>query len=185
MGWRSTAILALLIAAIGTYLWFEEAPPDNADVSPALFGAPPSQEATTPVQPLLDFQPAEVSEVELDHSGETRRAERQGQRWNPPADSAAIDDFLNNLATLGVLTEIAAGADELRDYGLEPPKSVVRLRVRGHAGPLVLQIGDHNPATTGVYVRIGNSGPVALAGALVAWEFDKAFRALQNTPAGP
>lgn len=184
MGWRGTALLALVIVVVGAYFWFEETPPDHPGAPRALFGEPPPKEPSKPVQQLLDFKPADVIGVQLEHDGETRQIERSEGNWQVKADSRAVDDFLGDLAQLGVLTEIAAGAGELKDYGLEPPKSVLRLRLRGHAVPLVLQIGNHNPATTGVYVRIGESGPVALAGALVAWEFDKAFRALQSAPAG-
>lgn len=185
MGWRGTAILALVIVVVGAYLWFDKAPPEQPGAPSALFGEPPPREPTKPVQHLLDFTPADVIGVELEHGGEMRQTERSSAgSWHAaPADSRAIDDFLGNLAQLGVLSEISAGPDELTEYGLQPPKSVLRLQLRGHAVPLILEIGDHNPATTGVYVRIGESGPVALAGALVAWEFDKAFRALPQVPA--
>jgi hypothetical protein len=43
---------------------------------------------------------------------------------------------------------------------------------------LVLLIGDRNPAATSVYVRVGEDGPVSIAGALLVREFDTAFAAI-------
>ena len=178
MGWRGTALLAFLLVVAGAYLWFEESPPEQP--APPLWGAPQPREPTKAIPRLLDFKPADVVAVELERDGEVRKTARQQESWQASVDPRSIDDFLSNLGGLGVLAEIPAGAGELKDYGLAPPKSVLRLRLRDHTAPLVLLIGDHNPATTGVYVRLDESGPVLLAGALVAWEFDKAFKALRS-----
>lgn len=182
MSARGTLILALLIAVVGAYVWFEEVSPQTASRSTeTLLGEPKAVDPNQPVRHLLDFQPGDTISVRLEHDGTTRATERSGDSWTAASNPAAINDFLQNLAQLAVLMEIPAGATDLRDYGLEPPQKVVRLQTRGRPAPLVLQIGDRNPSVTGVYVRIGVDGPVVLAGALVAWEFDKAFRALGPT----
>jgi hypothetical protein len=116
--------------------------------------------------------------MRLEHDGTTRDTQRSGDTWSKTANPATIKDFLTNLAQLAVLMDIPAGTTSLRDYGLDPPRSVVQLQISGRSTPLVLQIGDRNPSVTGVYVRLAEDGPVVLAGALVAWEFDKAFQAL-------
>jgi len=177
MSWRGTLVLALIIAVIGAYLWFEETPAPQRDAPQTLLGEPRRLDPTKAVRHLLDFAPADAVAVRLEHDGHTRETTRTEGRWPGTAD-AAINDFLKNLTELGVLAEIPAAPADLKDYGLQPPRSVVAVQRRGDAAPLILEIGDHNPPTTGVYVRIGKDGPVLLAGALVAWEFDKAFRAL-------
>ena len=179
MGVRGTLILALLIVAVGAYVWFEEAPPEAPGRSTdTLLGEPKAFDPNQPVRHLLEYQPADVLSIRLERDGNMRETERSGETWTTTSPPGAITDFLGNLAQLAVIMDIPAGAAELRDYGLDPPHSVVRLQTRGQPMPLVLQIGDRNPSVTGVYVRIGDDGPVLLAGALVAWEFDKAFRAL-------
>jgi hypothetical protein len=180
MGWRGTAVLAVTAVVLGIYLWFEQTPHNNAPGSRGTLGAPWRQ-PTAPMQPLLKFTPAEVTAIRLDHGGRTVETERRGGGWRRTEPPGAIDDFLQNLKQLAVLSEIPASAGDLKDFGLQPAQSILQLRLRGRA-PLVLQIGDRNPATTGVYVRIGE-GPVVLAGALVEWEFEKAFRAL-SAPEG-
>jgi hypothetical protein len=179
MGVRGTLILALLIVVVGAYVWFEEARPAAPGRSTdTLLGEPKAFDPNQPVRHLLKYRPADVLSIRLEHAGQTRTTERSGATWTMTSNPGAIADFLGNLAQLPVVMDIPAGTAELRDYGLDPPQSVVRLQTRGQPTPLVLQIGDRNPSVTGVYVRIGKDGPVVLAGALVAWEFDKAFRAL-------
>jgi hypothetical protein len=136
------------------------------------------------MRPLLEFVPADVSAVRLERGGDAREAERDAGTWKGTSAPGVIDDMLHSLSGFGLLMEIPAGPTELTDYGLQPPSRVLQLRLRGRATPLVLQIGDRNPATTGVYVRLGVDGPAALAGALVEWEFDKAFRVLAPDQTG-
>ena len=184
MGWRGTAVLALLVAAVAAYLWFEGAARDEQASRALTFGEPAAREPTEPVRHLLDFQPASVVSVRLEQAGIVREVRRDGGSWQGTTAAGAVGDFLNNLTGLGVLMEIPADAADLKDYGLQPARSIVEIHLRDRATPLVLQIGDHNPATTGVYVRIGGNGPVVLAGALAAWEFDKAFKALGEASPG-
>jgi hypothetical protein len=182
MGWRGTAVLAILIVIVGAYLWLTEEP-QLPDAPSTAFGQ------GTPVPPqtirhLLDFQPADTLAIELEQSNERRSVTRADSGWTGATNPAGIEDFLRNLVQLGILADIPAGAADLIEYGLEPPQSVVRLRLRGHSEPLILQIGNRNPATTGVYARIGETGPVVLAGALLTWEFEKAFKAIDANGAG-
>jgi hypothetical protein len=181
MGWRGTAALVVIAVVLGIYLWVEEPPGANAPRSAGIdILEAPQRAPTTPAQPLLKFTPAEVTGIRLEHDGRTVEAERGPGGWRSTDPPGAIDDFLHNLEQLAVLSKIPATANDLKDFGLEPAQSILQLRVRGRE-PLVLQIGDRNPATTGVYVRVGD-GPVVLAGALVEWEFEKAFRALSAPP---
>jgi Domain of unknown function (DUF4340) len=178
MGWRSTLVLALLILVVGTYLWMEEAPPPQRGTPPTLLGEPLIVDPHKPVRHLLNFEPQQVLGIQLQRGSETRASARTSGKWQGTPNGGAIDDFLHSLAELGIVLDIPEGSKQLKDYGLEPPQSVVELRTPGRSTPLILEIGDRNPAVTGVYVRIGRDGPVALAGALVLWEFDKAFNAL-------
>jgi hypothetical protein len=181
MGWRGTAGLAVIAVVLGIYLWFEQPPQNNEPGSHNTLEAPQRQ-PTAPVQPLLKFTPAEVTGIRLEHGGRTVEAQRRNGMWRNTVPPGAIDDFLHNLTQLAVLSEIPATTGDLKDFGLQPAQSILQLQARDR-GPLVLQIGDRNPATTGLYVRVGD-GPVVLAGALVEWEFEKAFRALSAPEGG-
>ena len=141
----------------------------------------PQRQPTAALPPLLSFTPADVTAIRLERNGRAVEATRQDGGWRQTQPPGAIEDFLRNLSQLAVLSEIPATGGDLKDYGLHPARSLLELQLRGQA-PLTLQIGDRNPATTGVYTRVGN-GPVVLAGALVEWEFQKVFKALSAPPA--
>ena len=100
----------------------------------------------------------------------------RSSRWRPSLCRPPDTDRLNDLAGLGVLSDIEAQPDELKDFGLQPPRSIFEAQVHGRQQPFTLQIGDHNPSTTGVYVRLGATGKVVLVGAFVRWDFEQAFR---------
>lgn len=179
MGWRGTAILALLVLAVGTYLWFEPAPSQDLSRPDEVAREIPTREPTQVMSPLLDFAPADVVGITFERGGRTLETERVGGSWPETEPAGAIEDFLHTLGQMSRLAEIPTTGAELKDYGLQQPRDTLQLRLQDHTEPLVLQIGDHNPATTGVYVRVGD-GPVLLAGALVEWEFEKAFKALDR-----
>lgn len=178
MGWRSTIVLTLAVILIGGYLWFEDMPTTTPVRPGSIEAQPPHAEPAEAVHKLLDFQPTDVVELQLQRADQTRTVKRQGGNWQGADDPAVINDFLHSISTLGVLADIPASAKELADYGLDPPHGVIEVHLDKQAVPLILQIGDRNPPTTGVYVRFGNNGPVALAGALVEWEFDTVFKRL-------
>lgn len=166
---RTTVLLLFLIAVVGGFLWWEQS------TSPAGRGAGPS-DAT---RPIFDLAPDDVVQIQLKRDGETREATRTPKGWPVPA----IGDFLSALTSFGILVEISSAPEHAGEYGLRPPRAVATLYLSGGRSPLLLQIGDHNPPATGVYVRVGTEGQIGLAGALVDWEFEKAFRALGTSSA--
>jgi hypothetical protein len=179
---RKTALLALLVAVVGGYVWFEEVPSPEPPRAPDLLGEPRVVAPTETVKRFFNLVPADVTAIQVQYRGERRSAKRVGTTWEGVVPPGAIDDFLNTIDTLGIVMEISEEPKDFVEFGLQPPTSVVALFVERSKEPLLLVLGDRNPATTGVYVRIGEHGPVVLAGALLAWEVEKAFRAL---PVGP
>jgi hypothetical protein len=178
MGWRSTVVLTVLVIAAGAYLWFADAPATPPSRPGSVENKASGADAVRTLQKLLVFDPVQVVGVQLERAGRTQRIHRENGTWQGIQDTAAVDDFLRSLAEMRVLMDIPATAPGLVDYGLVPPRGVLALHLSDQVRPLVLQIGDRNPATTGVYVRVGEAGPVVLSGALVEWEFDNLFRRL-------
>lgn len=175
---RTTLFLVVLIALVGSYLWWEErtSQPSTAPAGTGR-GAVPAA-STTPLRGFFTFEPDQVVQVQMQRGGTTYTATRSGPDWPTPA----IGDFLRVLTQVGVIMDISADPLPAAEYGLLPPRNEATLILAGDLPPLVLRIGDRNPPSTGVYVQIGPSGPIGLAGALVDWEFEKAFRGL--TPTG-
>jgi hypothetical protein len=177
MGWRSTLVLIGLVIVVGAYLWLADGPP-AADRAGSMRGQRSGAASVQALPKLLVFEPVDVLGIQLQRAGLTRGVQRQNGTWQGIDDPSAVNDFLRTLSELRALMDISASAKELAEYGLDPPLGMIQLHVNGQAQPLVLQIGDRNPATTGVYVRRGGDGSVVLAGALVEWEFDKLFKRL-------
>ncbi|HVN86861.1 MAG TPA: DUF4340 domain-containing protein [Candidatus Binatia bacterium] len=175
---RGTVLLLLLVVAGGAWLWFEGPSPDAHQQDP-LLGGESNREPTQPTAPLLEFAPDDVTQITLTRDKVQRVARKLGGKWPDTIPPGALADFLHNLTGLAELMRLELGPSEMEPYGLDPPQAEIEL-TRNSGPPLLLLIGNHNPSATGAYVRIGRTGPVILAGALVVWEFDKAFRALDQ-----
>lgn len=177
MRWRGT--LLLLAALIAAALWlYRDIARDRPDAGwRSLFALPVPTPPAEAITRLLAFDPAAVTDVSLQRGGQTRRTARTADGWQGVTDPAAVDDFLAALAGLAEIMPIEVPATQLADHGLAPPRAVVALERRDGA-PIVLLIGGPNPPATGLYVQLGRGGPVRLTGALLAWDLDKAERAL-------
>jgi len=179
VGWRGTLVLALLVALAGAaYLLSPGPPPELSDSN--LLGEPRFLPVTTPSPHLLDFSPAGVERLTLGYRDEVVTVAKQGDGWRGAADARPLDDFVQSLAQASVISAIPEGG-ELADFGLDAPARRILIETTKGAS-LVLLIGDRNPAGTSVYVRV-DDGPVVIAGALLVWEFDKAFAAITGRKA--
>jgi hypothetical protein len=174
MGWRGTLVLLLLVVLAASAFWMSPTPevelPDGT-----LLGEPRYLRETTPSPRLLDFDASQVAEMTLGFGDEVVTVARQGDVWRGAADARNLNDFLTTLEKSTILSTVENDSS-LAEFGLDVPMR--RLRLQTDKGNVqVLVMGDRNPAGTSVYVR-ANDGPVTIAGALVMWEFDKAFAAI-------
>jgi hypothetical protein len=176
MGWRGTSILLVVVAAAAFYL-YHDVNADRAERSwQAIFEEAPEAAPGETITRLLDFDPATVTAVTVQRGTHQWRAEREDGGWSGAGRDTDMDAFLRDLGELAEILPIDVGADTLREHGLDPPQGSVELQRRG-APPIVLRIGVRNPPATGVYVRVGDDGPVVLTGALLLWNIEKVERA--------
>lgn len=174
MGWRGTVVLALLVLVAGAALWFSPQAPEPLSDS-TLLGEPRFVKPDADVAKLVEFDPAEVEKITLGFHDEVVTVARDGDRWRGAADDRNLGDFLDALAATSVISTIDEQRN-LADFGLDAPTRRILLD-RRNGEPVVVLMGERNPAVTAVYVRLGD-GPVSIAGALLVWEFDKAFAAI-------
>jgi len=181
MRWRGT--LALLAAVVLAATWlYRDIARDRPDTGwQTLFEMPQPTPPALLVTHLLAFDPAQVSAVTLRRGAHTWRTERTAGGWSDVEDPRAIDEFLRALTQLAEILPIDVTPALLADHGLAPPRAAIELARRDGA-PIVVLVGGHNPPSTGIYVQLGNGGPVALTGALLTWDLDKAERALRGPP---
>jgi len=167
---RGTVLLVGSLGALAAYLWVVELGPLRA--------APP---AAREAAPLLPVPPAAVARVELAEGVRRTTALRAEHGWTDAAGRAwpdgAVTDLIAALGGLRPLTTVDADPATPGDYGLGP--GARRLELAGADGRpfLALELGERNPAWTGLYARRAGEPAVLLVGAVLGWELEKLRRA--------
>lgn len=159
---RGTAGLMALLAAFCGYLWLS--------ARPAVSPAPPGS-------PLLAVPAGRVTRIEIEWPDARLAAVRNAGTWRGAAGQSdvpawQIDDLLATLATIRPVTTLARAERDAAQYGFGDAATAVRLDA-GAEVALELEVGDRNPAWTGVYVRRTGSPDAHLMGALLHWELEK------------
>ena len=171
---RGTAMLAVVATVLASFTWLGQGP------------IVPRPAAPVPEEPpLLETQAAQVARIEWVRGTDrltivrtpTGWIDAAGQRW--PSD--VIDVAVDALTSLHPRTVAQAEGAALAEYGLSP--AVEQLRVLDGTGHelIALDIGNRNPAWTGVYARRAGTADVLLVGSLLRWELDKLRSAREST----
>jgi hypothetical protein len=162
---RGTLLLGTVLVVLAGYLWL---------------GA--SRSATAPAAapegpPLLTVPAARVTRLELQAEDRSVIAVRGPNGWTDangqPWATDAVSDAIDALASLRPVMVVDPEPENPADYGLGP--GAVHLRLLDAAGRslLALELGERNPAWTGVYARVGSAREVVLIGAVLHWELEK------------
>ena len=161
---RGTALLVGLLAALLAYLWLGELRPRHG-------------RATAKAVPtLLAAATADVTRIDLEEHGRRLVAIRRDGKWVDAQGHAwrgdVVGDLIDTLGTLSPIMVVDADPAEPSDYGLGP--DTPRLRVIAAGKELLsLEIGERNPAWTGLYARLAGQREVILVGAVLHWELEK------------
>ena len=176
MGWRGTLVLLVVVCGAAFLLYHDV----NAGRSERSWGAIFEEQREAPpgeqVKRLLSVDPTTVTAITVRRGDQQWRAERTADGWTGAGRATDMNDFLRDMSELAEIMPIEIGADTLRDHGLDPPQGSIELSRAGQP-PVLLLIGRRNPPATGVYVRVGADGPVAVTGALLLWDLEKLERA--------
>lgn len=168
MSARGTGLLVIVLAALVAYLWLVEAPQRAGRGQPTSATEPP---------PLLTAAPSGVSRVEIEQGKSKLVAVRRDGGWvdasGRPWQSPGVADLLDTLTTLRPVMVVDPDPSEPADYGLGP--DATRLRLAGADGRSILglEVGERNPAWTGLYARVAGHKDVVLVGAVLRWELEK------------
>ena len=171
---RGTAFLLGLMVALASYLWVVELRVGAA--------APADPEAP----PLLSVPPAAVARVELAEGAHRLTAIRGEHGWTDAAGRTwsgdAVSDLVAGLQTLRPVATVDPDPAAPADYGLGP--GARRLELAGGDGRplLALELGERNPAWTGLYARRAGTPAVLLVGAVLGWDLDKLRQAAPGNP---
>jgi len=144
--WR-TYVAVALAAGLGAYIYFVEAKRPE-----------PTEEK--PKEKVFTFDRAKVQSITLTPGGgeEIRLVkEKDGWRMKTPsdvaADSAQVDSLLSSLETLQQEEVVTDAPAALGEYGLDKPKTTVRVTVEGVKDPLDLAVGAKTPDGGALYAK--------------------------------
>jgi len=174
MSWRRAALYwAGFLVLAAYYVAIERQPRDEAAAH--LLRAP-----------FLNVPDGQVEAVELTRGAHVVRCRRVEGRWQvvEPAGHAAPSDLVAalvaNLSQAPDVEVVAESGANLVPFGLAPPDSQIVLTVSGGA-PIVVRLGDRNPAGTAIYARRTGSDSVYLVGLNVRYYEDLLFEAVAGS----
>ena len=154
MRWQTTAILAVILIALGAFYYVYE----------VRLG--PEREKTEGRKGrVFTAEPADVTEVEIKRPDSVVKLKREGDGWQilepvkARGDRGPIDETVTSVVTARMDREIEAAPTALGDFGLDKPSAEVTLRLKD-GKQLGLVLGAKSP--TGVWVYARESGKPAV-----------------------
>ncbi len=168
---RNTAILAVLAAALGAYLFFVER---NRE-------APAAEAPDSPRGKVFDkLDAAKIEEIQIAaSSGETTTLRKVDNAWRVtapiavPADQAEATGAASNLATADVQRVVDEQPKDIAAFGLAKPHITITFRAAGDKAPRTLLLGDKNPTGSDLYAKLPDAPRVFLVSAYLEGTFDK------------
>ena len=147
MRWQTTAVLAVLLLALGGFYYLYE-----------VRWAPAREEAASRKGRLFVADTKDVTEVVIKRAEDTVRLKRQGEDWDmleplrARGSRPAVDETLANLMTAKIDREILAKPEALGDFGLDKPAAEVTLTLKD-GKTLGVSLGAKTPTGVWVYAR--------------------------------
>ena len=147
MRWQTTAVVAVVLLALGAFYYVYE-----------IKGGPARAKVEAQKGRLWTADAGDVTEVELKRRGEVVRLKREADGWQilepvtARGDRAKVDETLTTLTTARVDREIESAPKRLDQYGLDTPAADITLRLKD-GRQLGLQLGAKNPTGVWAYAR--------------------------------
>ncbi len=156
MRWRTTAVLAVLLAGLATFYYVYE-----------IRQAPEREKAASVKDHLWKgVEAKDVEEIVVRKGEATLQLRKTGDAWSlaapvaAPADRRAVEDLATSLTTLRVEREIDANPQKPADFGLAPPVVEITFKVKGQERGV--KLGAKNPTGTWVYAQEAGKTAVLL-----------------------
>jgi hypothetical protein len=157
MRWRSTAVLAVVLAGLGVFYWVYE-----------IRLGPERQQAEARKGRLFTAESADVTELTIRRKEDTVRVTRDGEAWQvlepvrARGDRGKIEETITTLVGARADREIEADPQKPEEFGLAKPAADVTLRLKD-GKTLGLQLGARSPTGAWVYAReAGKPAVIAL-----------------------
>jgi len=133
------------------------------------------EEAATTEKPKELILPVKAEQVQsftiTPRDGEAFTCARDGKNWtitepHPlPADQSAVNDYVGSLVGSAVNSVVDPHPSNLKDFGLDPPATTLKISTSGTPAQLTLLVGDSTPTGDAVYAQVaGNPRLITLPG---------------------
>jgi len=162
----NTLILAVLLVALGAYVYFFELAKDPKGKS----------------ERLLDFKNDEVTGIDLAYPERTIQLQKDPSgKWKitqplqSGADDAAVASLIAALAAADIrrTLEKKPSAEDLKSFGLDPPAVKASITLKSGLTLPQLIVGAKTPLGDSAYVRRGSDPVVYLTGASLVFALEK------------
>ena len=164
---KTTIVAALLLTALGAYIYFyEREPVEDTD----------SEEVELFELELEDFREIEIRRTE----GENLKVTKDNDSWRifepieAPADTTEVESLARNIAELERGRYVAEGEDiDLDEFGLTEPELQVHFEVEGAETSTGLLLGDETPTGSNRYAKLSNENKVFVIASHLKGSLDK------------
>jgi hypothetical protein len=177
---KTTVIAALVLVALGAYIYFFEG-------EEHFFTGEPASETESEREEVFDLEVDEVHEIEIRRKeGETLELAKDGDSWRiqkpiqADADSTEVETLLSNITGLERTRVVHEGADNtegdevnLSDFGLEEPELEVLFKVGEESESSGFLMGDETPTGTNRYAKLVANDKVFLVSSYSKNNFEK------------
>ncbi len=156
MRWPTTAVLAVILVALGTFFYLYEVRQG------------PAREKAAEVKDRVwkELESQDVEEVAITRKGETVRLKKAGDAWalaapvEGRAEKQPVEDLAASLASLRIEREIEASPAKPADFGLAPPAAEITFKAKGQEHRV--RLGSKNPTGIWVYAQVEDKPAVVL-----------------------
>jgi len=179
MRWQTTAVVAVVLLALGAFYYVYE-----------IKGGPARAKVEAQKGRLWTADAGDVTEVELKRRGEVVRLKREADGWQilepvtARGDRAKVDETLTTLTTARVDREIESAPKGLDQYGLDTPAADITLRLKD-GRQLGLQLGAKNPTGVWVYAREAGKPAVFVVSDMVLRDVTRRSPTFATGPSSP
>jgi hypothetical protein len=152
---KTTLILAVLLIALGAYIYRYESEPVE-------------DETQASYQKIFDFEAEKIQQIEVRRKdNEGVKLERTGEdTWRllvpieVDADGVAASALANAASSLERERVVAEGELNLADFGLDSPQLELELTVKDASQPTTLLFGDQTPTGSNLYATLAGGNQV-------------------------
>jgi Domain of unknown function (DUF4340) len=156
--WQSTAILAVVLLALGAFYYVYE------------IRLSPEREKTEGRKGrVFTAEPADVTEVDIKRTDGVVKLKRDGEAWQilepvkGRGDRGSIDETVASVVTARMDREIEAAPKALADFGLDKPAAEITAKLKDGKS-LGLLLGAKSPTGVWVYAREADKPAVFVVG---------------------